>query len=203
MFNINYVPEVICDLAKALNIGMSACFDYQKAIIQYRFWTSDGKYEHKIDLPLYECNRQDPPFDFTSFLVMQLTEFLNTVEINRQKEKEIEEYQKKDLENTKKVLNSIYGRKAFEERFGYLDGEVLLFNSVNTAARVLNDMKEIIKVHGYVTVDDYYFIAGATKRNFLNSFYRWTNLDEARIVKHPIGKYMIRFPKAIRVDDHK
>lgn len=58
MFNISYVPESICNLTKALNIGMSACFDYQKAIIQYRFRTSDEKYEHKIDLPLHEANRK-------------------------------------------------------------------------------------------------------------------------------------------------
>lgn len=199
MFNINYVPEAIWNLAKALNIGMSVCFDYQNENIQYRFWTNDKKYRTQFDLAICECICQDPPFDFTSFLVMQLTKFLNTVEINRKKEKEIEEYWKKDLENTKKVLNSIYGRKAFEERFGYLDGEVLLFNSVNTAARVLNDMKEVIKVHGYVAVDDYYFMAGA-QSNFTNSLYQWTNLDEARIVKHPTGKYAIIFPKAIKLD---
>lgn len=37
MFNISYVPESICNLTKALNIGMSASFDYQKEIVQYRF----------------------------------------------------------------------------------------------------------------------------------------------------------------------
>lgn len=202
MFNASYMPEVIRNLINALHINMYACCDCQKAVVRYKFWREGKKDEYEFDLPFHECICQDPPFDFAAYILTHLTAFLNKIETDRQKEKEIEEQQKKDLENTKKVLNSIYGRKAFEERFGYLDGEVLLFNSVHTAARVLNDMKEVIKVHGYVTVDDYYFMAGA-KSNFTNSLYRWTNLDEVRIVKHPTGKYAIRFPKTIRVNDHK
>lgn len=119
-----------------------------------------------------------------------MTVFLNDVERDRQ----IEEYQKKDLENSKKVLNSVY------EQFGYLDVDDILFESSNEATLVIYTLKNFIKAYGCATVADFYDISGIRNNNYTNNLYVWKNLDKAYVVKDKSGKYAIRFPKAVRVD---
>lgn len=81
--------------------------------------------------------------------------------------------------------------------------EPVIFDTKQEAEEVLEGMKNILETYGYVTVADYFELAGIPV-NYKFHLYGWTDLDDARLftsISHAIGAYSIVLPAHKRLEN--
>lgn len=81
-------------------------------------------------------------------------------------------------------------------RFDYDD---ILFESRGEAERALDQMYDVIRTYGYVTVADLYDMADITAP-YTSNKYGWMSVDHAKISRTMDGDYIIKLPKAMPID---
>lgn len=77
--------------------------------------------------------------------------------------------------------------------------EPIIFDTKQEAEEVLEGIKEILEIYGYVTVADYYDLAGMSV-NFRAHLYGWTDLDDSTLIGHAMGTYQIVLPKPKKLE---
>jgi hypothetical protein len=73
--------------------------------------------------------------------------------------------------------------------------EDVFFGTESDALDVLNSMLEIIEKYGYVSIADYYDLAGVAGNVYTNTKYGWLDLKDAKVIDSMDG-YKISLPKA-------
>lgn len=81
-----------------------------------------------------------------------------------------------------------------------MDYDDVVFPDIGDAERVLDSMREIIKVYKIVTVADFYDLSEIDEVNYTSNKYGWTNLNNARVVRYGRDEYKILLPKAMPID---
>lgn len=74
--------------------------------------------------------------------------------------------------------------------------EDILFGTKSDALSVLSSMKEIIVNYGYVSIADYYDLAGVSSNVHTNTKYGWLDLKDAKVIDSMDG-YKISLPKVL------
>ena len=78
------------------------------------------------------------------------------------------------------------------------DPKEIVFDTARSAEEVLDNIKEIINIHGYVTVADVCELYGLKSNRFEHE-YGWTTISDMHI-KNVDGKYTLYLPKAILLE---
>lgn len=74
--------------------------------------------------------------------------------------------------------------------------------SFEEAQKLLNDMKEVIHIYGYLTIADFHELVGCTSSVFSDTYYGWTDISKSSIEKTPFG-YFIDMPSPKCLNDKK
>ena len=74
--------------------------------------------------------------------------------------------------------------------------EDVLFGTETDALAVLSSMKEIIVNYGYVSIADYYDLAGVSGNVYTNTKYGWVDLKDAKVINSMDG-YKISLPRVL------
>ena len=77
---------------------------------------------------------------------------------------------------------------------------MLFFETYESADKAMNQLRDIIKTHGFTTISDLKNLSGAYCDYLIDSRYGWTNLNDAEIVRVRGGDYSIRLPRAMAVN---
>ena len=86
-------------------------------------------------------------------------------------------------------------RRSASVRFDYDD---IVFNTRVEAEAALDQMTEVIKRYGFVTVGDLYDMADLTQP-YTSNKYGWMNINSAEVVRVRDG-YVLKLPKASPID---
>ena len=113
-------------------------------------------------------------------------------------------------ERHRKALADMVAEKLTEERAGTSrvsykaryeemvesasDPKEIVFDNARSAEEVLDNIKEIINIHGYVTVADVCELYGLKSNRFEHE-YGWTTISDMHI-ENVDGKYTLYLPKA-------
>ena len=62
------------------------------------------------------------------------------------------------------------------------------------AENALNEMKDIVKQYGFVSIGDMYDVSGLVGKDYTLNKYGWTNLDDAMII-HTTAGYSLSLPR--------
>lgn len=98
--------------------------------------------------------------------------------------------------NNSRVSYSYYHKnKNIRNKSGFVL-EDILFGTESDALSVLSSMKEIIVNYGYVSIADYYDLAGLPSNVYTNTKYGWLDLKDAKVIDSMDG-YKISLPKVL------
>ena len=98
--------------------------------------------------------------------------------------------------NNSRVSYNYYRKnKNIRDKSGFIL-EDILFGTESDALSVLSSMKEIIVNYGYVSIADYYDLAGVSGNVYTNTKYGWLDLKDAKVINSMDG-YKISLPKVL------
>ena len=72
----------------------------------------------------------------------------------------------------------------------------ILFDGLDEAKQVLANMNDVLITYGYVTIGDFYDLAGVDAK-YTDNKWGWVNLSKTKLVETPGGHVEIAFPTAI------
>ena len=97
------------------------------------------------------------------------------------------------------AYRSYYDSRHIPSSYAF-DSDDVVFETYESADKAMNQLRDIIKTHGFTTISDLKNLSGAYCDYLIDSRYGWTNLNDAEIVRVRGGDYSIRLPRAMAVN---